>query len=106
MSASFKGDVRVVSRGPVWGLMPQTVFWPEDIRASGICYGWKKPALCVAGVIHENSVGSRPGLFRVNQFCLATGSSNCVSFALRHFPMAPALGSLRRGPSHTWYMHI
>ncbi|KAJ7078412.1 hypothetical protein B0H15DRAFT_536364 [Mycena belliarum] len=36
--------------------MPPTVFWPEDVRASGFCYGWMAPALCVAGVIPETSV--------------------------------------------------
>ncbi|KAJ6465083.1 N-acetylglucosaminyl transferase component-domain-containing protein [Mycena vitilis] len=32
-----------------------TVFWPDDERASGLCYGWTKPVLCVAGVIQETS---------------------------------------------------
>ncbi|KAJ7487199.1 N-acetylglucosaminyl transferase component-domain-containing protein [Mycena galericulata] len=32
-----------------------TIFWPEDIRASGICYGWTAPALCVVGVLPEHT---------------------------------------------------
>ncbi|KAJ7112892.1 N-acetylglucosaminyl transferase component-domain-containing protein [Mycena epipterygia] len=35
--------------------MPPTVFWPEDVRWGGFCYGWTEPALCVAGVIQETS---------------------------------------------------
>ncbi|KAF7334402.1 N-acetylglucosaminyl-phosphatidylinositol biosynthetic protein gpi1 [Mycena venus] len=34
---------------------PPTVFWPDDERSSGLCYGWTEPVLCVAGVIHDIS---------------------------------------------------
>ncbi|KAF8183644.1 N-acetylglucosaminyl transferase component-domain-containing protein [Pholiota molesta] len=30
-----------------------TVFWPKGCTKGGICYGWLKPAICVAGVIDD-----------------------------------------------------
>ncbi|KAF7293165.1 N-acetylglucosaminyl transferase component Gpi1 [Mycena chlorophos] len=31
--------------------LPTSIFWPTDLqRATGHCYGWRKPALCVATV--------------------------------------------------------
>ncbi|KAJ6468427.1 N-acetylglucosaminyl transferase component-domain-containing protein [Mycena sanguinolenta] len=35
--------------------MPLTVFWPDDERGSGFCYGWTHPVLCVAGVMQQPS---------------------------------------------------
>lgn len=26
-----------------------TVFWPEDVKTPGICFGWDEPCICVAG---------------------------------------------------------
>ncbi|KAJ7805273.1 N-acetylglucosaminyl transferase component-domain-containing protein [Mycena leptocephala] len=46
---------------------PLTVFWPDDERSSGYCYGWTEPVLCVAGVISvesqeaENTLASLDG---------------------------------------------
>lgn len=28
-----------------------SVFWPHGLTKSGVCYGWLKPAICVAGVV-------------------------------------------------------
>jgi hypothetical protein len=28
-----------------------TVFWPDDVYAAGICYGWSEPCICIAGVL-------------------------------------------------------
>ena len=50
---------RPISRGRyfIQVHMPTTVFWPTDVCNSGFCYGWIKPAICVAGVLQKNSVG-------------------------------------------------
>ncbi|KAJ7641331.1 N-acetylglucosaminyl transferase component-domain-containing protein [Roridomyces roridus] len=46
--------------------MSQTVFWPDDVREEGLCYGWSTPTLCVAGVIHdETALDSLSDSFRV-----------------------------------------
>ncbi|KAJ7809698.1 N-acetylglucosaminyl transferase component-domain-containing protein [Mycena olivaceomarginata] len=43
--------------------MPPTVFWPDDERTSGLCYGWTKPVLCVAGKIRWlRSTAFQPGI--------------------------------------------
>ncbi|KAJ6539628.1 hypothetical protein B0H19DRAFT_367512 [Mycena capillaripes] len=33
----------------------RSVFWPDDERTSGFCYGWTEPVLCVAGVVQQIS---------------------------------------------------
>ncbi|KAJ6589200.1 hypothetical protein B0H19DRAFT_1103259 [Mycena capillaripes] len=35
--------------------MRPTIFWPDDERGSGLCYGWTEPIFCIAGVIQEIS---------------------------------------------------
>ncbi|KDR71757.1 hypothetical protein GALMADRAFT_778543 [Galerina marginata CBS 339.88] len=35
----------------------ESVFWPKGSTKSGICYGWSKPAICVAGVLDGLLVG-------------------------------------------------
>ncbi|KAJ7479897.1 N-acetylglucosaminyl transferase component-domain-containing protein [Mycena latifolia] len=59
--------------------MPPSVFWPEDVRVSGFCYGWTTPTLCVAGVIPETSsqeaettlaaLNNRSQWSRLREFC-------------------------------------
>ncbi|PPQ72121.1 hypothetical protein CVT26_006861 [Gymnopilus dilepis] len=31
-----------------------SVFWPEGERRTGVCYGWLKPAICIAGVLSDD----------------------------------------------------
>ncbi|KAK7018510.1 N-acetylglucosaminyl-phosphatidylinositol gpi1 [Favolaschia claudopus] len=59
--------------------MTSTIFWPHDERASGWCYGWTVPALCVAGVLSAISMqkaesalatlDSFPDWTRRSQYC-------------------------------------
>ncbi|KAF8888383.1 N-acetylglucosaminyl transferase component-domain-containing protein [Gymnopilus junonius] len=30
-----------------------SVFWPEGVKKSGVCYGWLRPAICIAGVLSD-----------------------------------------------------
>ncbi|KAJ7177906.1 N-acetylglucosaminyl transferase component-domain-containing protein [Mycena filopes] len=58
-------------------LPPPTVFWPDDVHTSGFCFGWSKPALCVAGVLDDISeaenalaaLDSNPQWTRLSQSC-------------------------------------
>jgi len=35
-----------------------SVFWPHGSTKSGVCYGWLKPATCVAGVVEVGTLAS------------------------------------------------
>ncbi|KAJ7031595.1 N-acetylglucosaminyl transferase component-domain-containing protein [Mycena alexandri] len=58
-------------------LPPPTVFWPDDVHTSGFCFGWTKPAFCVAGVLNDISeaehalaaLDSNPPWMRLSQSC-------------------------------------
>ncbi|KAF9466714.1 N-acetylglucosaminyl transferase component-domain-containing protein [Collybia nuda] len=33
-----------------------TIFWPDDVRQAGFCYGWVNPAICVSGTLQVGTL--------------------------------------------------
>ncbi|PBK61009.1 Gpi1-domain-containing protein [Armillaria solidipes] len=37
-------------------MSPTTIFWPTDLVEPGFCFGWRRPALCVAGRLTVDTI--------------------------------------------------
>lgn len=33
-----------------------TIFWPKGCKVDGVCYGWLKPSICIAGVVEVSLI--------------------------------------------------
>lgn len=53
-----------------------SVFWPEGVKEGGICYGWLKPAICIAGVLSDVGLSPWPAsCFLGSEFMPSTAGS-------------------------------
>ncbi len=46
-------------------MSPTTIFWPTDLVEPGFCFGWRRPALCVAGRLTVDTVSIVAGGFQL-----------------------------------------
>lgn len=93
-------------------VMPLTsyipVLWPDDIKEAGYIYGWRKPLICVAGVLPlqtvcKSSYDSRPLQLNV---LIVGRRRGCITAPVWRARLGPIRQSLQGFSYYRWLCTI